>query len=644
LYDSQGRYAEAEPLYKEALQLSEKVLGKEHPSTLSYVNNLALLYQSQGRYAEAEPLYKAALQLSEKVLGASHPNTLTSQSNYIILLVNMDNPRMAFRLLKQMETRLFSRSFQELYAASEGKMRRLFLKNISDFQDITFSFAQKYPEPEHIRYAADVVLRWKQVYAEEYAFQHRLLCVSTDPDVQKLRTRMAGLRSEFSAKIHHAEKGRELSGIIRDLNTAEEELRQKAMALKPTLSVSADDLDKITGKLPKHTALIEFRRFNPRDFKTGKAVSQNWAAYLLLSDIEAEQQVFFENLGSFEDMDKILKNSKDPSAGLYTMFISKFEKHLKGVKTLYIAPDGFLNIVSFASLKPSENTYLVQQYQINRVQTGRDLGNTLPRSSAAALVAFGGVDYGQFPGMAQNSPVSDETQKLLEEINPNLKAAKELEKGIPYLPHSLNESEMITRLFAINCKGGKAVFYKGKEATEKRLKELEAPPRILHLSTHGFYLQKAEDSPLAEIEPMVLSGLTLAGANLGLKGLMDENGDDGLLYSLEVLGLNLQGTELVSLSACETGQGVTDYSEGVYGLVRAFRTAGARSVLMTLSKVGDQPSRDFMVKFYETWLSAPEGTSPAEALHNTRIHFIKHTDPKYNDPSFWSPYVLVGGI
>ena len=171
---------------------------------------------------------------------------------------------------------------------------------------------------------------------------------------------------------------------------------------------------------------------------------------------------------------------------------------------------------------------------------------------------------------------------------------------------------------------------------------MRPPAHILHLSTHGFFLKEAEGSPLGDMEPMALSGLALAGANLGLKGIPAETGDDGLLCSLEVLSMNLQGTELVSLSACETGKGVIDYSEGVYGLIRAFRTAGAQNVLMTLSKVGDRASRDFMVEFYERWLISPEGTPPSEALHQTRLFFMDHDSPRYRDPSFWSPYVLVG--
>lgn len=167
-------------------------------------------------------------------------------------------------------------------------------------------------------------------------------------------------------------------------------------------------------------------------------------------------------------------------------------------------------------------------------------------------------------------------------------------------------------------------------------------PRILHLSTHGFYLSGSKTEKWRSQEPLILSGVAMTGANRGLYGLLDPNGDDGLLYSLEVIGLNLKGTELVSLSACNTGKGVIDYSEGIYGLVRAFRTAGAESVLMTLRPVGDRAARVFMEEFYDTWLSSKEGITPGEALHLTRLHFINHPKEVYQDPSFWSPYVLVG--
>ena len=112
-----------------------------------------------------------------------------------------------------------------------------------------------------------------------------------------------------------------------------------------------------------------------------------------------------------------------------------------------------------------------------------------------------------------------------------------------------------------------AETWSGTSASEARLKALTSPPRVLHLATHGFYL--SGNAP----EPMLLSSVALAGANRALA----KKDDDGILFALETQGLNLDGSELVVLSACDTARGSLDYSEGVYGLVRAFRTAGAQT-------------------------------------------------------------------
>nr|VFK57389.1 MAG: CHAT domain-containing protein [Candidatus Kentron sp. TC] len=175
-------------------------------------------------------------------------------------------------------------------------------------------------------------------------------------------------------------------------------------------------------------------------------------------------------------------------------------------------------------------------------------------------------------------------------------------------------------------------------------KALPAPPRVLHLATHGFFLEKSDRTD----RPMTLSGLALAGANLGMKGETDPDGEDGILYALEAQNLNLEGTELVVLSACDTGKGEVDYSEGVYGLTRAFRTAGARNILMTLWPLHDELAKEFMVDFYRNWLSGASGPSgnptaktPAEALRETRLAWIESKDERKCSPRYWAPYVLI---
>jgi CHAT domain-containing protein/Flp pilus assembly protein TadD len=639
LYKSQGRYSEAEPLYKQALQLSEKVLGREHPNTLNSMNNLALLYYSQGRYSEAEPLFKQALQLSEKVLGTEHPNTLTFQLNYVYSLVNEQRIQPAFRLLKQMEDRLLSRSFQELYGTYTERGRRLYLTTISNFQDVVFTLAQKYPTEEHSKFAANVVLRWKQVYADEAAFQHRFLYVSHDPDVERLRDTIKGLRAEVSWMVYHP-ADRDIQPIRDKLRSAEAELREKVKVYRSGLLVTSASIDQILGRMPEDSGLIEFRMYRPVDFKAGKYGNTHWAAYFLLSDIEAKQQVFFVDLGELEGTFSGAK-----AGHLYQRLLGNFDAQINGLKRLYIAPDGPLNLVSFSSLILPDGRYLVQRQEVNRLQTGRDFLRPAPEKSSNILVAVGGVDYDRpivDKAAVENERAGDSIRTAA--AYPNQRAGRELGR-LNYLKCSLKEVARIALLYERNCKEGKAMVYQGDNATEDRLKTMKHAPRVLHLSTHGFYLSSEKMDEWAGEEPLALSGLALAGANQGLSGLVDrDTGDDGLLYSLEILSLDLQGTELVSLAACDTGKGVVDYSEGVYGLVRAFRTAGARSVLMTLHTVDDYEAKDFMIKFYEIWLSSKDNPSPAQALHRTRLYFINRTaKPEYKDPRMWSPYVMVGG-
>ncbi|MGE3538321.1 MAG: CHAT domain-containing protein [Candidatus Tectimicrobiota bacterium] len=187
---------------------------------------------------------------------------------------------------------------------------------------------------------------------------------------------------------------------------------------------------------------------------------------------------------------------------------------------------------------------------------------------------------------------------------------------------------------------GNAEVWQGRAASETRLKALAKPPRVLHLATPGFYLPQH----VAQAErPLTLSGLALAGANQGMQGQVNAAGDDGILYALEVQHLNLQGTELVALSACRTGQGAIDYTEGIYGLVRAFRVAGARRVLMTLTNVDDADAERFMLRFYANWLTSSENPNrdPGLALQQTRLAFLHDPDPDLHAPRFWTPYVLV---
>ncbi|MCP4345555.1 MAG: tetratricopeptide repeat protein, partial [Desulfobacterales bacterium] len=549
LYESQGRYGEAEPLYKEALQLREKILGKEHPDTLGSINNLAALYESQGRYGEAEPLYKEALQLSEKVLGKEHPNSLQFQLNHIVLLIIMNKARSAFRSMKSMEHQLLSRSFQELYTTSADRIRRKFLENISNFQDTVFSFALKYPESEYLQYAADVMLRWKGVYAEENAYQQRFLNISNDPEMKQMKEKLAMLRAEFSIQFHHPKPEKNTETIWNDLLITENAVREKAKKFKPNLNVSSATIEQIITQLSKQSGLIEFRMFQLATFKTGKLGNYHLSACLVLPGIEGKHQIFFKDLGEMPESFAEFKNNSDKITELqkklaefndnldkkaeilkklaeldkkqdllysyfYSYLFGKFDEHIKNLKKLYIAPDGVLNQISFAGLKLANGKYLVERQQINQLMTGRDLLSSSPHNKSDLLIAVGGIDYGKKPDIKlpdKNKKNVDKPKHL------NFRTVEELRAGIEPLKNSIYESVEIAEYFKF-YKGGKAIIIKGDKATEKKLKNLKTAPKILHLSTHGFYLETRQKEQWAEEQPLLLSGLALANANLGLQG------------------------------------------------------------------------------------------------------------------------------
>jgi len=178
------------------------------------------------------------------------------------------------------------------------------------------------------------------------------------------------------------------------------------------------------------------------------------------------------------------------------------------------------------------------------------------------------------------------------------------------------------------------VLHLGAEAQEALLGSM-ASPRVLHLATHGFVVEATAETtgPRAAL----LSSVALAGAN-ATKDTAEAQ--EGVLFGYEIEVLDLAGTELVVVSACETGLGTTDATDGIYSLARAFRLAGAGAVLVTLRPVDDALTAAFMEAFCSTWLRTP-GTHPAEALAAVKNAWADSPDQRRNDPRSWAPFITI---
>jgi CHAT domain-containing protein len=185
------------------------------------------------------------------------------------------------------------------------------------------------------------------------------------------------------------------------------------------------------------------------------------------------------------------------------------------------------------------------------------------------------------------------------------------------------------------------------KAREGSLKNV-ASPRVLHIATHGYFLDDIESNPDSKVfgvnskvaleNPLLRSGLLFAGASLEIAGNMNndlDDNDNGILTAFEAMNLDLDKTELVVLSACETGLGEVKNGEGVYGLQRAFEVAGASTVMMSLWTVNDFTTRELMIKFYEGWV---ESGDKRKAFIDAQLYMKE----KYKWPFYWGPFVMVG--
>nr|VFK41191.1 MAG: Tetratricopeptide repeat-containing protein [Candidatus Kentron sp. SD] len=685
LYNSQGRYGEAEPLYRRALVLQERGLGAEHPDTLQSLNNLAGLYQNQGHYKEAESLFWRALETRWRVLGENHPDTLNTQLNLSVIEVCMGNVKAALAGLREMDGRLRRFVDAQLDTTQAEKTRRGWLRSKSNFQDVVHSLALRHPGMETRRLAADVLLGWQHLAGEGEALDARLARESDDPEIRKVAGELAASRAHLSHLMNSPRPDPAVAiakGITEEqerLGALEVRLAGFSKEYRKHLEARQVSWQAVRERLPAGSALLLLRAFQPLDFKTGKLGEPRWLAMLIPAEPGEGPAIRLADLGSVSDINAaiIRSDAKGPKAAdqqRYASLFGQWDRELAQYERLYLAPDGTLELIAFDGFILPDGRYWVERQTLHRLRAGRDLlsagpvgwakeRSDVPIMGAAdekmgtapggafaqpTLIALGGIDYEKFsatggsrPSSASGSLGVSPTTRLT--MNRRLRA----ERGaFGVLPHTGREVSAIVRQYKRITRQPARAWY-GKEADEGRLKTLLSstaqPPRVLHLATHGFFLEKksGEGSPITE-RPMTLGGLALAGANQGMGWELGPDGEDGVLYALEVQSLNLQGTELVVLSACDTGKGEVDVSDGVYGLTRAFRIAGARNVLMTLWPLNDALAKEFMVDFYGNWLSGDaRSVTPAEALRQTRLDWIRSDDEQRRNSRIWAPYVLV---
>lgn len=339
---------------------------------------------------------------------------------------------------------------------------------------------------------------------------------------------------------------------------------------------------------------------------------------------------------------KINIQNKQEDTDSYHLLFEKIDIELKDVKKIYLVTDGVYNSINIESIyNPNKKQYILDYLKIHQIQNVRSITDEkkdFKVSSTSKAILFGNPDYDLTIAKSITNEISLERSldsNLLDEIKTGVKISRldETQKEIEILNSILKDSKCSVEM------------YSAITATEDNLKNVQSP-NILHIATHGYFLKNDDISKTKQSLSQLIndnykndsylkSGLLLAGAQNTLNGNQPENVNNGILTAEEAKSLNLKDTELVVLSACETGLGDNLVGEGVIGLQRAFMIAGAKSVIMSLWSVSDKKTQELMTLFYTNWIK--NKMSKEEAFYKAKIEMKK----LYPQPYYWAGFVLL---
>jgi CHAT domain-containing protein/Tfp pilus assembly protein PilF len=663
LYHIMGDYAKAEAPFQRALAILEKVLGPEKPGVAIALHNLAVLYRARGDYAKAEPLFHRSLAIREKTLGPEHPNVAQSLHNLALLYRAKGETQQAVSFLTRSNEVRERNLIRTLLIGSE-RQKLIYLGLFAPEVNSTLSLhAQSAPDdPQALRLALTTLLRRKGRTLDNMTDTITALRRRASPQGQALLNQLSDVHSQLAALTLRGpgtSNPTSYRSQLKQLEDQAEEIEAEISAHSSEFrtQVQPITLEVVQAAIPDGAALVEFASYTPLDAKAKSWGPSRYLAYVLTP----RGQPTWADLGEAASIDRavdaLLQALRDPRrSDVRRLARSVDEKVMSPVRALLgearrvlVSPDGPLNLVPFAALVDERNEYLIERYSFSYLTSGRDLLRLqIPRQSKGGPLVVADPAYGEPAGADLLADQSREpTQAGGQSVSAQGGSARVYFRP---LPGTAEEAQALKRLLP------QAVVLTREQATEAALKRANAPS-LLHVATHGLFLKDLEDKPVdardldvlgggpsatselrlsrwaAHIEnPLLRSGLALAGANRQQSG--DE---DGVLTALEAAGLDLWGTKLVVLSACNTGVGEVKNGEGVYGLRRALVLAGSESQVMSLWAVKDKVTRDLMIGYYT---GLQQGQGRGEALRNVQLRMLRSKNRRH--PYYWASFIHSG--
>ncbi len=629
-----GQSDQAESLYLESLAICEKILGRESTYFYKVFGSLALFYRQLGSYDQAEP--------------------------YLFQVRDVEHA-----ILDQASTFL---SEKELDA---------YFRSFSQSQDELITYTLLSGSESGARACYDSGLYTKG-YLLQSVMQTRKLALANPESTEKyLRLKGYTRRLADQYALHETQRNPELvADLEAKSNVLEKELVQMVAGFgESQRQVSWTD---VQAKLRPSEAAIEFLRYKVVCVPDcGDSIA--YAAVILRPGMESPKVVpLFQEpelsalVGSHGEERKAFINelytlssrglvADGPTLrSLYALIWAPMNPVLDGVHTIYYSPAGLLHTLNLAAIPVDPFTTVADHFQLVRLNSTRQMVISPPPAEfSPGVILYGDITYDldSLAEMAFASQMIPEQLAMRGDVSFPAENRGGPNESWTLLPYTRLEVDSIARIF--DKHGYPADIREKLAATEESFKDLSigsGSPYCIHLATHGFFFsdprdsqgpgQRQDDSAFkSSNHPLIRSGLIMAAGNRAWnQGTPVVGREDGILTAYEISQMDISGTALVVLSACETGLGDIQGNEGVYGLQRAFKIAGAKYLIMSLWQVPDRQTMLFMSTFYHHWLNdVPAATGQAleeripKAFHDTQ----KEMREKGFDPYQWAGFVLV---
>ncbi|UCG60431.1 MAG: CHAT domain-containing protein [Candidatus Zixiibacteriota bacterium] len=672
IYEGRKDVRKALEHFEIAASLADTALDTESAYYASILTDLSITYERLGQIDKSQQAMARALQVwmtGNNILRSNASGCARRLARLYAMGGDYDNCRAAY----EKYTECYAQFIEHVFSYSSEERKLLWAEKYPISDDVLLTLATAQGMSDLFELGFEMVLRQKAFVVEAMMSQKEVAYCSKNPEIVhnfKMHSAICAEIANMSfTDVWSDSFADSIQSLYKTKDSLEAELSIACSEFKDDLASQSFQLQAIYRAIPETGVLYEINRYTSVDIEGSSLDSlDNGSDRYLAISADRNGRIAFHDIGPADLIDSLVMSAREliyrtqgqiysPAAvsaedrlrqttsRLYEVVFAPLAEILDNKTEIFISPDGLLNLLPFEILSAPDGSYLIENYRLSYLSSGRDLlryRDTPPPEGSMYVVADPDFDSAE-PGAVIDPATMLSSVSLDAELHgPPMRGILDcLETDFTRLGHSRTEAESVTKHMR-DLGESEVNEYYDSLALEDILKRISEPPRVLHLATHGFFCETEKETATIKDNPLLRSGLALAGANRTISGEADSTmTEDGILTALEVSGLNLVGTDLAVLSACESGVGEFVNGEGMFGLRRAFQHAGAETIVMSLWSVPDRETSQLMDGFYRRWLN---GKTKRDALRESALEILNQSREKRGcgHPLLWGGFILAG--